>query len=142
MKGFAMFKVMSWNVENLFKPGAAAGPASEAVYEAKLRGLAATINDQVPDALALQEVGDPAALDDLVQRQRGQTFRPARRIPFRFEANAHSLPEPKGIGDFIGGDVAAIVQIPDNYRASVLGGASRACTELQGDHGKYDAGYD
>jgi endonuclease/exonuclease/phosphatase family metal-dependent hydrolase len=61
-----MFKVMTWNVENLFKPHTASGPASDAVYEAKLNGLAATINAQAPDALSVQEVGDPAALDDLV----------------------------------------------------------------------------
>jgi hypothetical protein len=35
------------------------------VYEAKLQGLAATINAQAPDALSLQEIGDPAALNDL-----------------------------------------------------------------------------
>jgi endonuclease/exonuclease/phosphatase family metal-dependent hydrolase len=76
-----MFKVMTWNVENLFKPGAAAGPASEAVYDAKLRGLAATINAQMPDVLALQEVGDPAALDDLVGRLRGTWHQRLSRHP-------------------------------------------------------------
>jgi endonuclease/exonuclease/phosphatase family metal-dependent hydrolase len=60
-----VFKVMTWNVENLFRPGADAGPTTEPVYEAKLQGLAAMINAQAPDALSLQEVGDPAALDDL-----------------------------------------------------------------------------
>jgi endonuclease/exonuclease/phosphatase family metal-dependent hydrolase len=60
-----VFKVMTWNVENLFRPGADAGPTTEAVYQAKLEGLAATINGQAPDALSLQEVGDPRALDDL-----------------------------------------------------------------------------
>jgi integrase len=59
-----VFKVMTWNVENLFRPGADAGPTTEPVYEAKLQGLAATINAQAPDALSLQEVGDPAALED------------------------------------------------------------------------------
>src|SRR5215831_6329209 len=66
-----MFKVMTWNVENLFKPGAAQGPSTQAAYDAKIQALAATINDQAPDALAVQEIGDPAALDDLVQRLRG-----------------------------------------------------------------------
>ena len=65
-----MFKVMTWNVENLFKPGAS-GPPTEAAYDAKLQGLAATINDEAPDALAVQEIGDPAALDDLVRRLQG-----------------------------------------------------------------------
>jgi endonuclease/exonuclease/phosphatase family metal-dependent hydrolase len=76
-----MFKVMTWNVENLFRPGAAAGPVSEAVYEAKLRGLAATINDQMPDALAVQEIGDPAALDDLVRLLRGTWHKKLSRHP-------------------------------------------------------------
>ena len=35
-----MFKVMSWNVENLFRPFTETGPDSSAVYEAKLEGLA------------------------------------------------------------------------------------------------------
>jgi endonuclease/exonuclease/phosphatase family metal-dependent hydrolase len=58
---------MTWNVENLFRPGDAGGPSAASVYETKLKGLARAINDQRPDALALQEVGDPAALDDLVE---------------------------------------------------------------------------
>jgi hypothetical protein len=66
-----MFKVMTWNLENLFKPGTASGPSTRDAYETKLQGLAATINGQAPDALAVQEVGDPAALDDLVGRLHG-----------------------------------------------------------------------
>jgi endonuclease/exonuclease/phosphatase family metal-dependent hydrolase len=61
-----MLKVMTWNVENLFRPGSPSGPTSDDVYRAKLNGLAATIDEEAPDALALQEVGDPEALDDLV----------------------------------------------------------------------------
>lgn len=66
-----MFKVMSWNLENLFKPGHASGPPTQAIYDQKIQGLAATINAQAPDALAVQEVGDPAALDDLVNQLNG-----------------------------------------------------------------------
>jgi endonuclease/exonuclease/phosphatase family metal-dependent hydrolase len=61
-----MFKVMTWNVENLFKPGTPSGPTSDATYRAKLKGLSSAIADQAPDAVGLQEIGDPAALDDLV----------------------------------------------------------------------------
>ena len=57
---------MTWNVENLFRPGQPGGPTAASAYDAKLTGLARAINDQAPDAVALQEVGDPAALDDLV----------------------------------------------------------------------------
>jgi hypothetical protein len=51
-------KVMTWNVENLFRPGSPFRPDSQDVYEAKLEGLASKINTQAPDVLALQEVGD------------------------------------------------------------------------------------
>lgn len=61
-----MFKVMTWNVENLFRPGDNGGADSEAAYQEKLQGLADMINSQLPDALSLQEIGDPAALADLV----------------------------------------------------------------------------
>ncbi|HZL74387.1 MAG TPA: endonuclease/exonuclease/phosphatase family protein [Propionibacteriaceae bacterium] len=63
-----MFKVMTWNVENLFLPGQPSGPESQAIYEQKLHGLATVINTQQPDALALQEIGNPQALADLVDR--------------------------------------------------------------------------
>ena len=58
------FTVMTWNVENLFRPGGD-GPTTTETYQAKLHGLATVINAQAPDALSLQEIGDPAALDDL-----------------------------------------------------------------------------
>jgi hypothetical protein len=64
--------VMTWNVENLFRFGSPSGPQSEAAYQVKLKGLAAMIKAQAPDVLALQEVGDPAALDDLVGKLDGE----------------------------------------------------------------------
>jgi hypothetical protein len=33
------FKVMMWNVENLFRPGAPSGPRTQAIYDEKLDGL-------------------------------------------------------------------------------------------------------
>jgi hypothetical protein len=76
-----MFKVMTWNVENLFRPDTEGGPTSEAVYKAKLKGLAKTINAQAPDALSLQEVGSPAALDDLVDLLDGTWHRRVSQHP-------------------------------------------------------------
>jgi hypothetical protein len=52
-------KVMTWNLENLFRPGTAFGPKTRAIYTEKLEGLAAMIDKEAPDALGLQEVGDP-----------------------------------------------------------------------------------
>lgn len=61
-----MVRFATWNLENLFRPGSAAGPGSEAEYEAKLEALAATIGQLAPDVLGIQEVGSPEALADLV----------------------------------------------------------------------------
>src|SRR3954449_10997042 len=58
VKRVTVFKVMTWNVENLFKPGAPSGAPNQDAYDTKIQQLAAAINDQVPDALALQEIGD------------------------------------------------------------------------------------
>lgn len=66
-----MVKVGSWNLENLFRPGGAAGPSTDAAYSAKLDALAATITALDPDVLAVQEVGDPDALDDLATEAGG-----------------------------------------------------------------------
>src|SRR5689334_11143273 len=64
--GARMTVIGSWNLENLFRPGGPFGPKDEATYEAKVHGLAATIRSVGVDALAVQEVGDPRALSDLV----------------------------------------------------------------------------
>lgn len=65
------FKVMTWNVENLFRSGSAFGPKTKAIYTEKLDELAAVIEQEAPDALGLQEVGDPKALGDLLNRLSG-----------------------------------------------------------------------
>ncbi|NEB01527.1 endonuclease/exonuclease/phosphatase family protein [Streptomyces sp. SID13726] len=56
----------TWNLENLYRPGGPFGPRDKAAYEAKLAALAATITELDPTLLALQEVGEPEALRDLV----------------------------------------------------------------------------
>ncbi|MBO1335376.1 endonuclease/exonuclease/phosphatase family protein [Streptomyces sp. VRA16 Mangrove soil] len=66
--------VGTWNLENLYRPGSPFGPRDKAAYEAKLAALAATVNRLRPTLLGVQEVGDPAALDDLVQMLDGQYF--------------------------------------------------------------------
>jgi endonuclease/exonuclease/phosphatase family metal-dependent hydrolase len=100
-----MFKVMTWNVENLFRPGSTDGPTSQAAYQAKLQGLAATINDQAPDALSVQEIGDPAALDDLVALLNGNwnqqvSSHPDQRHIRVAWLSQHPISDPEEIGDF------------------------------------------
>ena len=78
--------VGTWNLENLYRPGGAFGPKTQAAYEAKLDTLAATITVLAPDVLAVQEVGQPEALDDLVARLPG---------PWTITLSVH--PDPRGI---------------------------------------------
>lgn len=61
-----MITVGTWNLENLFRPGGPFGPKDKVGYDDKLASLAATIGAIGPDVLAVQEVGEPEALDDLV----------------------------------------------------------------------------
>jgi endonuclease/exonuclease/phosphatase family metal-dependent hydrolase len=76
-----MLKVMTWNLENLFRTGTKFGPKTKDIYDAKLDGLARVITEQAPDALAVQEVGDPKALDDLVARLHGTWHRHVSKYP-------------------------------------------------------------
>lgn len=67
-----MVVVATWNLENLFLPGEESGrPPDQRTYEAKLAALAGTVNGIAPDVLAVQEVGEEAALADLVDRLDG-----------------------------------------------------------------------
>lgn len=61
-------RIGTWNLENLFPPGADSGPRNEDAFEAKLTALADTIRELAPDVLAVQEVGDPDALTALADR--------------------------------------------------------------------------
>lgn len=67
-----MVTLATWNLENLFRPGQKGGPDSDQEYRAKLESLAATITSMNPDVLAVQEVGEPEALADLVGELDGQ----------------------------------------------------------------------
>jgi predicted extracellular nuclease len=69
-----MVRIGTWNLENLFKPGADAGPTNSQAYQAKVDGLAATITALDPDVLAVQEVGDPEALTDLAKKLAGRGY--------------------------------------------------------------------
>jgi endonuclease/exonuclease/phosphatase family metal-dependent hydrolase len=68
----AVLVVATWNLENLFRPGSEYGPRTTDIYVAKLDALAATIEAIAPDVLAIQELGDDAALDDLLDRLTGE----------------------------------------------------------------------
>lgn len=77
----AQFKVMTWNVENLF------GPVGTDGVRRKIESLAGTILDLDPDIVALQEVGGQEAFDALQAALDGRY--PHQALP------AH--PDPRGI---------------------------------------------
>lgn len=66
------FKVMTLNLENLFRSAAANGSNDLAVYEKKLDSLAQVIGDLDPDVLAVQEVGGSEPFADLGAALQGQ----------------------------------------------------------------------
>ena len=59
------FRVMTWNVENLFDVGDEDGPETQAQLKAKIESLRAVIDAQRPHVLALQEIGSESALGRL-----------------------------------------------------------------------------
>ena len=62
----------TWNLENLFRPGEGSGsPPDRATYDAKLAALADVVGGLDLDVLAVQEIGSPGVLDDLVGRLGG-----------------------------------------------------------------------
>jgi len=73
--------VATWNLENLFRPGSDDGPGDEQTYEAKLTELARVIGEIAPDVLAVQEVGDPEALEDLRDRLDGDWHAETSEFP-------------------------------------------------------------
>jgi exonuclease III len=68
-----VFKAMTWNVENLFRPDVAATQVEQQRYQQKLSLLASVVNQQDPDVVALQEVGGEEPLYDL-QEALGQGY--------------------------------------------------------------------
>jgi hypothetical protein len=66
-----MARVGTWNLENLFRPALDATQEIKDAYDAKLDALASLIKDMAPDVLAVQEVGEPEALQDLAKAAGG-----------------------------------------------------------------------
>jgi hypothetical protein len=81
------FKVMTWNVENLFHFGSGFGAKTQEDYTQKLLSLAKVILHLDPHVLAIQEIGDVEALEELVTLLEG-------RYPHTL---ASEFPDPRGI---------------------------------------------
>jgi endonuclease/exonuclease/phosphatase family metal-dependent hydrolase len=65
-------RIMTWNVENLFRPHANAPAAERTTYKRKLALIADTLVAQRIEVAAFQEIGSPEALDDLQRALRGE----------------------------------------------------------------------
>jgi endonuclease/exonuclease/phosphatase family metal-dependent hydrolase len=81
------FKVMTWNVENLFSVGNEFGPKTTEEYTQKLKSLANVILTLDPHILAVQEIGDLQAFTELVALLEG-------RYP---HTQASTSPDSRGI---------------------------------------------
>lgn len=80
------FRVMTWNVQNLFEVGATDGPDTQAEFAAKLASLAAVIDDVKPHVACLQEVGTDGALVAL-----------SDALGHRMQHRALGVPDDRGI---------------------------------------------
>jgi hypothetical protein len=80
------FRVMTWNVENLFGVGDEDGPDTQAELKAKIESLRSVIDEQQPHVLGLQEIGSEAALGQL---------QAALKTPMPYRAVAE--PDERGI---------------------------------------------
>src|SRR6266576_2513986 len=103
-----MTVVGAWNMENLFRARGAFGPHDDGTYQVKIHGLADIIGQAGADVLAVEEVGDPAALGDVValldggwQTVTSAIFEPAHpirvgflsRLPLEVIADVAAFPQ-------------------------------------------------
>jgi len=65
------FKVITWNVENLFRPAPGTTAADQQRFQNKLTLLVHIINQQNPDVVALQEIGSEEPLQNLQHALQG-----------------------------------------------------------------------
>ena len=100
-----MLVVVSWNVENLFRPAEApSGPTDQHAYEAKLVHLAETIAASGAHVVGLQEVGGEHALTDLLERLPGSGW----------TGELSAAPDGRGIA------VAVVSRLPLSDRVDVV----------------------
>jgi endonuclease/exonuclease/phosphatase family metal-dependent hydrolase len=135
---------MTWNVENLFPAGSPSGPPDEATYQAKIAYLAQTITAVAPDAVALQEIGDPVTAEDLraavgagwhvelAKHHDGRGIRVGVLSPHPLTATAEVIKLPKAglpaVPDVDGGTLAEMgrgalevsVQLPSGRRLRLI----------------------
>lgn len=131
------FKAMTWNIENLFRPGAGANQAEMQIYRRKLTLLANVISQQDPDVIALQEVGGEEPLQNLQQAlgnnypSRAISLFPDRRgIRVAF-LSKHAFEEQEDIVDFPPGPALDIHGLNANGESIALTRMGRGAVRIR-----------
>jgi endonuclease/exonuclease/phosphatase family metal-dependent hydrolase len=100
------FNAMTWNVENLFRPGSGAPSQAQQRFQRKLSLIVDVIERLDADVIALQEIGGEEPLYDLQQALAGRyphraisTFPDSRGIRVAF-LSKHVVEEQEDIVDF------------------------------------------
>jgi endonuclease/exonuclease/phosphatase family metal-dependent hydrolase len=112
--------VMTWNVENFFRPTDGSSQEDQDRYQSKLSLIADVIDQLDPDILALQEIGGEEPLHDL-QQALGKSFPhiaisafPDRRGIRVVFLSQHTIAERAHIADFPPGPALDILGLDSN----------------------------
>lgn len=133
----ATFKVMTWNVENLYPVGSASGPKTPEAYKRKLESLAEAILSLDPDVLALQEVGSPESFADLNARLENRYphfqlsgFPDGRGIRVGFLSKLE-IQDSEDISKFLAGGLANVPGIDETGQPDLVSKMSRGILRIQ-----------
>lgn len=131
------FKVMTWNVENLFRPGRGAGEAERERYSDKLGLLAGVIGRLGPDAVALQEVGGDEPLADLQEalggaypHQAASGFPDGRGIRVAF-LSKHPVEEREDVVEFPDGPALDVHDLTADGRTEPIDRMGRGALRVR-----------
>lgn len=108
------FTVMTWNLENLYLPGGEYGSSDQTTFDRKLANIAGIINDVAPDVVAVQEIGQPAAMTALRDALGGSythdalSFLPDRRGIRNGFLSRLPFERTTGFADFPGGGLRGV----------------------------------
>lgn len=131
------FKVMTWNVENLFRPKPGATQVERDRYQRKLEVLAGTIARLSPDVVAFQEVGGEEPLHDLQQALGGthphravSAFPDRRGIRVAF-VTQHAVDEQSDTVDFPAGPALDINDVTGNGGSEPINRMGRGALRIR-----------
>ena len=134
------FKVMTWNVENLFRPQPEAEEEVKQRYQSKLELLADVIERLDPDVVALQEIGGEDGeepLDDLQQALGGShphralsAFRDGRDIQVAF-LSKQTVDEREDVVDFPEGPALDIHDLDEAGNAKPIDRMGRGALRVR-----------